>query len=268
MTGENSEEFLAGGLGSGGAVIRRGEVVSRPAPPHAAAVHAHLRALRRAGFDGAPHPVRLTGDGREEVTFLPGEVALPPFPAWSQGAGVLRSVGALLRRLHRASAAVRVDPDAGWSRELADPEGGPLLCHNDVCRENVVFRDGRAAALIDFDFAAPGRPVWDLAMAARYWVPMRPEAGQDAAARLRILADGYGLGAADRAVLPRVVEEATRCGREFVTRRVAAGDPGFAELLASRGGWSAWDRVEEWQTAHRAAFTTALTAPAAPRPAR
>ena len=47
-----------------------------------------------------------------------------------------------------------------------------MLCHNDVCLENVVFRNGHAAALIDFDLAAPGRPLWDVAMTARYWVPM------------------------------------------------------------------------------------------------
>jgi hypothetical protein len=45
-----------------------------------------------------------------------------------------------------------------WPRALADPAGGTILCHNDVCPDNVVFRDGRAAALIDFDLAAPGRP--------------------------------------------------------------------------------------------------------------
>lgn len=43
-----------------------------------------------------------------------------------------------------------------------------MLCHNDVCPENVVFRDGRAAALIDFDLAAPGRALWDIAMTARH----------------------------------------------------------------------------------------------------
>ena len=29
------------------------------------------------------------------------------------------------------------------------------MCHNDVCPENVVFRDGIAVALLDFEFAAP-----------------------------------------------------------------------------------------------------------------
>ena len=29
-----------------------------------------------------------------------------------------------------------------WSPEMADPVGGPIVCHNDVWLENVVFRDG------------------------------------------------------------------------------------------------------------------------------
>lgn len=53
-----------------------------------------------------------------------------------------------------ASAAVAVDPDVEWPRDLAGPVGGTLLCHNDVCPEQVVFCGDRAAALIDFDLAA------------------------------------------------------------------------------------------------------------------
>jgi thiamine kinase-like enzyme len=47
-----------------------------------------------------------------------------------------------------------------------------MICHNDVCLENVVFRDGEAVALLDFDFAAPGRPLFDLAAFARMCVPI------------------------------------------------------------------------------------------------
>ena len=50
---------------------------------------------------------------------------------------------------------------------MADPDGGSVMCHNDVCLENVVFRDGRAVTLLDFDFAAPGRRSFDLAAFAR-----------------------------------------------------------------------------------------------------
>jgi hypothetical protein len=66
-----------------GAVFRRGAVVERPAPRTAHALHAHLLALTERGSDGAPRPVRLTADGREQLTFVPGDVALPPFPGWA-----------------------------------------------------------------------------------------------------------------------------------------------------------------------------------------
>lgn len=264
MTAE--DEPLVGGLVNAGAVFRRGELVERPAPRNARALHACLLALKEHGFDGAPTPVALTADGREQLTFIPGDVALPPFPAWAMTSSALESVGSLLRRLHEAGTAVAVDTRAEWPSDLADPQGGTMLCHNDVCPENVVFRDGRAAALIDFDAAAPGRALWDLAMTARYWVPMLDPAsatalyppGLDAAARLRILADGYGLAAADRAELPGVIEQATEVCRAFVARRVADGDLVHVRALAERGGWERWDRMQTWLADHRGTFTAAL----------
>ncbi|MFF1911411.1 phosphotransferase [Streptomyces sp. NPDC058239] len=264
MTAE--DEALVGGMVNAGAVFRRGELVERPAPRNARALHAYLLALKEHGFDGAPGPVGLTADGREQLTFIPGDVALPPFPDWAMTNSALESVGSLLRRLHETSAVVAVDTRAEWPPDLADPEGGTMLCHNDVCPENVVFRDGRAAAVIDFDLAAPGRALWDIAMTARYWVPMLDPGsaaafyppGLDAAARLRILADSYGLSEGDRAKLPCVIEQATEVCRAFVARRVAGGDPAYLEALAERGGWERWDRMQTWLVDHRKTFTAAL----------
>ncbi|UUU29521.1 phosphotransferase [Streptomyces sp. CA-210063] len=260
-------EALVGGMVNAGAVFRQGSLVDRPAPRTAPALHAHLRALRRHGFDGAPLPVGRTADGRERLTFVPGDVALPPFPPWALTDSALASVGSLLRDLHAASAALPVDPCVDWPRDLADPEGGPLLCHNDVCPDNVVFRDGHATAFIDFDLAAPGRPVWDVAMAARYWIPMLdpesaaalyPGGALDAPRRLRVLADSYGLSAQERAELPEVIEQTTAICRDFVAARVAEGDSVYRRVLAERGGWTRWDRIQTWLTTHRATFTAAL----------
>ncbi|MEU9454483.1 aminoglycoside phosphotransferase family protein [Streptomyces sp. NPDC048277] len=259
-------EALVGGMLNAGAVFRRGALVERPAPRTARALHTHLLALREHGFDEAPMPVGLTADRREHLTFIPGDVALPPFPRWVMTQSALRSVGGLLRRLHEASAAITVDTGVEWPRDLSDPEGGTMLCHNDVCPENVVFRDGHAAALIDFDLAAPGRPLWDVAMTARYWVPMLDPrsatafypTGLDAPTRLRILADSYGLSPQDRADLPGAIEQATASCRAFVAGRVADGDPGYTQALAERGGWQRWDRMQEWLAAHHEMFTAAL----------
>lgn len=265
--GEKAEgEALDGGMANAGAVFRHGAVVERPAPRTAGALHAHLLALAEHGFDAAPRPLRLTADGREELTFIPGDVALSPFPRWAMTETALRSVGSLLRRLHDASAPIAVDAGAEWPRSLADPAGGTMLCHNDVCPENVVFRDGMAAALIDFDLAAPGRAVWDVAMTARYWVPMLDPTsaaafyptGLDAPMRLRILADSYGVSRQERGELPGVIERATASCRAFVADRVADGDPLYTQAWSERGGWQRWDRIERWLVAHREMFTAAL----------
>ncbi|ULR55697.1 phosphotransferase [Streptomyces deccanensis] len=269
MTAEGEateDEALVGGMVNAGAVFRRGSLVERPAPRTARALHAHFLALKEHGFHAVPTPVGLTADGRERLTFIPGDVALPPFPRWVMTETALRSVGSMLRRLHDASAVIAVDTGVEWPRDLADPEGGTMLCHNDVCPDNVVFRDGRAAALIDFDLAAPGRPLWDVAMTARYWIPMLDPAsaaalypaGLDAPARLRILADSYGLSPQQRAELPGVIEQATASCRAFVADRVADGDPTYTRVLAERGGWQRWDRIEGWLAAHCELFTAVL----------
>lgn len=261
---EDDEEILHGGMTHVGAVVRRGDTVERPAQPHAPVLHAHLRALAAAGFDAAPTPLGVSEDGlRERLGHVPGEVPLPPFPSWALTDEALRSVAALLRRLHRASASLPVDRTVHWPAELADPEAGSLpdsaliLCHNDICPENVVFREGRAAAFIDFDLTAPGRPLWDVATAARYWVRL---SGEDpgAARRLRVLADGYGLTAQERAGLLPTIEQAAKAARAFTERRVRDGSPVHLRALADRGGWERWDRHQAWLAANRAALTERL----------
>ena len=149
-------EVLQGGVANAGAVVRVGPHVLRPSNEHSASILEFLSELEASGFQGAPVPVRLETDGRERLRFIPGDVAIPPYPDWAQTDDSLRSIVELIRGLHDASVGVATD-HMRWSSEMADPEGGPVICHNDVCLENVVFRDGHAVALIDFDFAAPGR---------------------------------------------------------------------------------------------------------------
>ncbi|GGZ89778.1 hypothetical protein GCM10010301_72240 [Streptomyces plicatus] len=134
MTAEG--EALVSGMVNMGAVFRRGNLVERPAPRNARALHAYLVALKEHSFNTAPAPVGLTADGREQLTFIPGDVSLPPFPTWAMRSSALESVGSLLRardqRGRRGRHPCRVA--AGPGR----PEGGTMLCHNDVCPENVV----------------------------------------------------------------------------------------------------------------------------------
>ena len=142
-------------------MIRSGETVTRPAPPNAETIHRLLGHLADHGFE-APQPLGAISNGRETLTFIHGDVPVPPYPPWSLSVETLESVGALLRRYHDAVRSFSAN-GLNWSTEVTDPEGAELVCHNDVCLENVLFRDGRAVAFLDFDFAAPGRAIWDVA---------------------------------------------------------------------------------------------------------
>ena len=259
------EEELPGGVANAGAVTRAGDDVLRPSNPHSRSIHRFLSSLRAAGFDGASLPRGIDDDGRERLVFIEGDVPVPPYPAWAQVDAALASVAALLRRFHEAARSF--DPAGStWSTEMADPAGGPILCHNDVCLENVVFRDGLAVGLLDFDFAAPGRPAYDLAQMARMCVPVDDDVSAsrlgwepaDRAARLRLVADAYGLDAAGRAELLDVLAGTIERGGEFVRRRVEAGDPNFAKMWDEMGGMERFDRRRRWWAAERHRFADAL----------
>src|SRR5919106_1268229 len=98
-----AEETLDGGIANAGQVVRDGAHVLRPPSPHTASIHAFLRALRAAGFDGAPLPVGVDDDGRERLLFIEGDVPLTPYPTWSQTDTALASIARLLREMHDAA---------------------------------------------------------------------------------------------------------------------------------------------------------------------
>lgn len=262
------EEQLAGGVGNAGAVVRVGDHVLRPTSAHSPAIHALLDHLRAAGFDGAPELLGLEPDGRERLRFVPGDVALPPYPAWSLTDEVLASTAALLRRFHDATVGFVAPPGTTWSDEMADPTPGPepVLCHNDVCPENVVCRDGRAVALLDLEFVAPGRRVYDLAALVRMCGPVDdPEhaartgrEGLDPAHRLRVAADGYGLDRDDRVELLDALGGQIARGGQFVRRRVDAGEPAFVAMWEAWGGQERYDRRHAWFLAERPRLLAAL----------
>jgi hypothetical protein len=260
-----AEHQLDGGIANAGQVVRVGPHVLRPSSPHSGSVHTFLRAVRQAGFDGASSPVGIDDDGRERLVFIEGEVPIAPYPAWSRTDAALASVVRLLRGLH--DAARWFDPHGlTWDDRLADPAGGTLVCHNDVELSNVVFRDGVAVALLDFEFAAPGRAVYDLAQLARLCVPIDDDVDQarlgwrpaDQPARLRLVADTYGLDRGGRAELLTAMDDAIDRIEAAVRRSVDAGHPTAVALWNRTGGGERFDRRRRWWADHHDRFAVAL----------
>lgn len=250
--GGMTEQALVGGMDAGRGVVRVGDTVRRPGMR--AAVRELLLHLERVGFSGAPRYLGTDEKDRHVVSWVDGDVPVPPYPDWSITDAALVSLGRLVRDYHEAVASFS-PATSDWSAEWADPGGGPVVCHNDLFPENVVFRDGVVVALIDFDMAGPGRPLWDLAIAAEEWAPLHPPGARlstadslDAVRRVGLLAGGYGL-AAERAeeLLDIVVEEKIHSTAN-VLAQAAAGDPvwtrhieetGFAERMAADEEWFA-----------------------------
>lgn len=256
---------MPGGVANAGAVTRVGDELLRPSNAHTRSIHRFLSALRAAGFEGASSPVGVDEDGRERLVFIEGDVPIAPYPAWAQLDNALASVAVLVRRLHDASRSF--DPAGStWSDEMADAAGGATICHNDVCLENVVFRNGVAVGLLDFDFAAPGRSAYDVAQMARMCVPIDDDLNAarlgwqpaDRPARLRLVADAYGLDHAARHELLAILSDSMARGGAFVRRRVEAGDPNFVKMWNDMGGMERFDRRRRWWAEHRDRFRAAL----------
>ena len=253
---------LPGATANRGRVVRVGDTVRRPLAPCWPATHALLGHLAAAGFDGAPR--LLAADPvTETLTYMEGTAGVPPLSEDMLTDRALVSVADLLRRYHRAAATFSPHGYA-WPRPVPAPYRGGVVSHNDVHPANLVFRDGLAVALIDFDLAGPGSPAWDFAAAARSLVPLQDEADVPdsrqgrALERFRILLAASGLPRAGR----RAVAEAVLANHDWtwaiVTEAAEAGHQGFADHW--RAVAPAVMRARRWCERHERALLAAASA--------
>jgi hypothetical protein len=221
-TDDGPEVPLEGGDVTEG-LVRVGDTVRRPVGAHSPLVRELLKHLEAVGFDGAPRFLGIDRAGRDVLTFVTGEVAGRPRPEWIADEDRLVSVAELVRRYDDAVADVVVP--AGLVAPPLEPPGAPpavdepheLIAHLDITPENVVFRAGRATALIDFDLARPASRVQEVINLMLWWTPFGPDAdldpalrGLDRARRCNLIADTYGLTAAERS---RLMDVAIRHNR-------------------------------------------------------
>jgi hypothetical protein len=218
---DDAEQVLAAGGVTH--VVRIGHTVRRPVRPFTATIQSYLQHLHDRGFHDAPLPLGYDVEGREVLSFVAGDVPQEPLPDYACTDDVLAPLAKLIRRLHDAAADFVAPSDAVWGGIPGTPTGvvplfenPELVSHQDYCPGNVVFRDGLPAAFIDFDLARPTTRVADLVNAIYWWTPLmhphdRPQALRDAnvPARVRIVADAYGLTQEQRAlVVPTALQRA------------------------------------------------------------
>lgn len=238
----------------------------RPASP---AVHALLMYLERAGFDGAPRFLGIDEQGRERLTFIPGQTHDLATPETIPDA-TLPTIGRLIRRYHEAVASFTLPDGLHWHAEAETAVSGQaIVCHNDISPRNIVFREGHPVALIDWDMAYLAPPLWDVAHAVWQFTPILDDrdwatSGWTQAPslasqvrRIRLLVDGYGLGRAERVGFAGVLALRIERTATGIRRLARERHPVFDRLVTE----GVVDRIEQshrWTVAHRDEIDAAL----------
>jgi Ser/Thr protein kinase RdoA (MazF antagonist) len=221
-------------------------------------VHALLRHLHGAGFAGAPLPLGVDAQGREVLSFVPGTVPWPDHFELLEPEERLVRVARLIREFHDAVAGFSPPAGAAW-QVLIPAEGDEIIAHNDLAPWNLVLGEARWA-FIDWDVAAPGSRLWDLAYALHGFVPL--SAGPrwqrlDRPRRLRAFVDAYGLDEARRRELVPMLGRRARSMHDFLAAGAAAGTEPWARLWR-QGHGAAWHQDSEFIERRSALWESAL----------
>ncbi|MEV0310229.1 aminoglycoside phosphotransferase family protein [Nonomuraea fuscirosea] len=269
-------------------VVRVGDTVRRPASTSTPAVHALLRHLEAAGFDGAPRVVGMDGLGREILTYLPGTTGLR---LESVSDEALAGLALLVRRFHDATAGFPLTME-GWeggSNDDAEPE---VIGHCDVTPDNVVFwapsmsssasavsgsssasglvsgsssasgsvsgapaAGGGPYGMIDFDLARPTTRLFDIVTTLRHWAPIADPVDRapllrtvDVGARLRLFCDAYGVSARERRRLLGLAR--LRFHRSYAVMRTRAAAGGNWAKMWAGGAGARIRRAAAWLDVH------------------
>jgi aminoglycoside phosphotransferase (APT) family kinase protein len=187
--------------------------------------------------------------GREMLTFLDGYVAWQSPTDRVSSIESLGKVATLVRQFHDLTAGTTL---------AADQE---VVCHNDLSPKNTVYQDSgeglRPVAFIDWDIAAPGSRIHDVAHMCWQYLDLGPTVNDLAVTshRLRLMCDAYGL--TDRSkVVDTILWWQDRCWRG-IEAGAEAGDAAMAGLRES-GAVASVQAAHEWVLAHQAEMETAL----------
>ncbi|MFH8590224.1 phosphotransferase [Streptomyces rimosus] len=228
--------------GSVHAVVRVGRTVRRPATPRSGFVRDLLRHFERHGWPGAPRHLGSDEAGRDVLDYMNGHVAWEPVqPETVHSDASLVRAARLVRRFHDLT---------GGTVLAGDQE---VVCHNDLSPKNTVYRPVggalRPVAFLDWDLAAPGQRIHDVAHVC--WQYLGLGDGADvagAARRMRLICDGYGMADCD-ALVATVLWWQDRCA-SGIEAAADVGDPAMVRLRAA-GAVGEVRAARRWVAAHR-----------------
>lgn len=237
----DKEELLAGGNVS--EVYKSGNTVRRALRPDSDKIHALLQHLQKKEFPYAPKFLGNDDKGREVLTFIEGEAGNYPLKEYMWSDEALKETAKMLRHYHEAVSDFPIS--AEWTSMDKTPDHPEVICHNDFAVYNMIFRDQTPIGIIDFDHAAPGPRLWDIAYCLYTCVPLsrfyHAETGEkvhyDAAKdagrkkrRVSLFFDNYGAPALKAELLEMLILRLEGlCA--FMRRKSQEGDQDFQKMI-------------------------------------
>ena len=171
--------LLGGQLTPG--IVRVGNTVRRHPKDNATFVHDLLLFLEDRGFGFAPRFLGMDEQGRDIYSYLEGQTWL------SSGSGLSDDL------LVQAASVIRSYHDITAGSTLA--QGHEIVAHHELGPHNTIFQENRLIGFIDWDDAAPGTRLRDLANAVYNYVDVSHWANQTAdeqARRIQLMCAAYG----------------------------------------------------------------------------
>ncbi|MDN0199065.1 phosphotransferase [Streptomyces sp. S.PNR 29] len=235
------ESVLHGGAVS--TVVRVGATVRRTPSQRSEYVQDLLRLFERRGWPGAPRFLGTDEKGREVLTHVAGRV---PLSAGERAAARTDASLVGVARLVRAFHDVTRGTEAAGDQEV--------VCHNDLAPKNTVYAvegaEWRPLAVIDWDIAAPGERIHDVAHVCWQYLDLGPGVTDvpEAARRIGLICRAYGLESRHR-LLDTVLWWQDRC-RRGIEAGAERGEPAMA-ALRERGVVAEVRGAHDWVAAHR-----------------
>lgn len=236
---DNQETILQGGR-STESVVRIGDFVHRSMGPNAPFVHDFLLHLERVQFPYSPRYTGQDPQGREMLTFLEGQVLVgQPLTAAQLIDAIL-----ILRELHDAAA---TSPSRGEHE---------TICHHDFAPWNLVMNGNTPVGIIDFDEAAPGSRIEDVAYFLWTFLDLRgPESSLEIISLIAKLAKTYQLNQPEELVTAILDQQERILDKR---KRIVKNSSIEAEVSFSRKAILQIQEEVFWVEKHRKQITTAL----------
>ncbi|KKI91917.1 trifolitoxin immunity protein [Bacillus sp. SA1-12] len=244
-------------------VSKKADVVLRPAGKWTKNVHHVLNHLHRHGFTQAPQLVGsgFSSDGREALTYMNGDM-IHPSPWSDEG---LFELGKMIRSLHDIMKAFPPLENSCWQDWFIHDIGKPvIISHCDISPWNVLTKNGKPCAFIDWEYTGPVDPLIELSRSCWLFpylvdddlaISQGLPSPQKRAEQVRLIVDGYGLAKKERSGLfEKIIEVVVHeTANEAIEGNVTS------ESVGPLWGFAWRSRSASWILKNRAVLENAIT---------